>query len=271
MPELSIIIVHHRTPGFLKMCLDSINKTANGIDFELIVVDSMKNRESKDIVHERAPEAKYLGFKKNLGFGRGVNIGIKNSSGKYILILNPDIIIKDDAISKLLSFIKKHPDIGMVGPQLRNFNGTIQKSYFSYYKPMTILVRRSFLGNIGPFKKILDDFLMVDSNPDKIQTPDWIMGSAMMVSREAIEKVGLMDERFFMYFEDVDWARRFWHNDYKVVYYPEAIMYHYHQRESKSRLGIFDALFNRKTRWHINSGIKFFIKYRNLTRTNDQR
>ena len=136
---------------------------------------------------------------------------------------------------------------------------------------MTILVRRSFLGNIGPFKKILDDFLMTGTDTNKIQTPDWIMGSAMMVKRKAVEKVGLMDERFFMYFEDVDWARRFWHNDYKVVYYPEAIMYHYHQRESKSRLGIFDALFNRKTRWHINSGIKFFIKYRNLTRTNDQR
>lgn len=267
MPELSIIIVHHRTPGFLKMCLDSVNKAAGNINFELTVVDSMMSRESRDIISERGRGAKVFGFKENLGFGRGVNIGIKNSSGKYILILNPDIIIKDDAIVRLIKFLNMHTDVGMIGPQLRNFNNTVQRSYFSYYKPMTILVRRSFLGGIKPFKKILDDFLMADTDPNKIQTPDWIMGSAMIVRRDAVNKVGLMDERFFMYFEDVDWARRFWHNGYKVVYYPGAVMYHYHQRESKSRLGIFDALFNQKTRWHIESAIKFFIKYRNLTQT----
>lgn len=271
LPELSIIIVHHRTPGFLKMCLTSVAnscqlKASSSLSYELIIVDSMASRESKDIVKERVPGAKYFGFKNNLGFGKGVNIGIKNSTGKHILILNPDIITKDDAIGKLTEFLEKHPDVGMVGPQLRNFNDTVQRSYFSYYKPMTILVRRSFLGKISPFKKILDNFLMADTDPNKIQTPDWIMGSAMMVRREAVEKVGLMDERFFMYFEDVDWARRFWHNGYKVVHYPEAVMYHYHQRESKSRLGILDALFNQKTRWHIKSGIKFFIKYRNLAK-----
>ena len=126
------------------------------------------------------------------------------------------------------------------------------------------MVRRSLRGGIKPFKRGLDEFLMADADPDKIQTPDWIMGSAMMVRREAVQKVGLMDERFFMYFEDVDWCRRFWHNGYKVVYNPGAAMNHYHQRESKSRWGILDALFNQKTRWHINSALKFFWKYRNL-------
>lgn len=266
-PELSIIIVHHRTPGFLKMCLDSVKKAVFDIDCELIVVDSMSTRESRDIVQERAPEAIFLPSSSNLGYSRGVNIGLQKASGKYILVLNPDIIITQDNLKKLLDFMKKHPDIGMVGPQLRNFNDTIQNSYFSYYRPITIPIRRSFLGRLKPFKKMLDDFLMTSADPNKIQTPDWIMGSALLVGRQALEKVGPMDERFFMYFEDVDWARRFWHNGYKVVYYPSAFFYHYHQHESKTRLGVFDAVFNKKTRWHINSAIKFFMKYRNLSVT----
>ena len=239
-------------------------RTCQGIDYEIIVVDSLTTRQSRDIVRERTPRAKFLGYKTNLGFSRGVNIGLKNSIGKFLLVLNPDIVMSDDTVEKLLSYIQRHKDIGMVGPQLRNFNGTIQQNYFNFYTPLTIAARRSFLGKLWPFRQALADFLMTGSDPNKIQTPDWLMGSALMLRREAVAQVGPMDERFFMYFEDVDWARRFWHNGYKVVYYPKAVAYHYHQRESKSALGIFDAFFNQKTRWHIQSAVKFFRKYREL-------
>ena len=265
MKNLSIIIVHHQTPELLKLCLKSIKDTSADLDYDVIVVDSTISRKARDLISERYPEVKYLPFKDNLGYARGVNAGIKNTNGKYVLILNPDVIVTDRAISKMMSYMEEHPDIGILGPRVLNFNGTHQKTYFSYYKPITIPARRNrLLGKIGPFKRALDDFLMNDSNPAKLQTPDWIMGSALMARREVINEIGGMDERFFMYFEDVDWARRFWHNDYKVIYYPEAVMYHYHQRESSSRLGILDAIFNKKTRWHISSAIKFFWKYRDL-------
>ncbi|MBI2063428.1 MAG: glycosyltransferase family 2 protein [Candidatus Yanofskybacteria bacterium] len=275
--ELSIIIVHHQTPELLKLCLKSLGKVlisghhkSDGIEnvnksnFEIIVVDSTISRQARDLIREQYPEIKYIPFKENLGYARGVNIGIQSSCGKYILILNPDVIVTDGAIEKMADYMEKHPDIGILGPKVLNFNGTHQRTFFSYYKPATIIARRSFLGKFGRFKKELDKFLMADADSRKIQTPDWLMGSAIMVSREAFNKIGGMDERFFMYFEDVDWARRFWHNDYKVVYYPEAVIYHYHQRESSSRMGLLDAVFNNKTRWHIASAIKFFWKYRNL-------
>ena len=279
MPELSlsIVIVHHQTPEFLKLCLKSLKKTLDleaqprdylGVEplsnYEIIVVDSTISRQARDLIKENYPKIRYLPFKENLGYARGVNTGIKNSGGKYILILNPDVIVTDGAIEKMTSYMEKHPDIGMLGPRVLNFNETHQRTFFSYYKPATILARRSFLGRFRWLKKELDNFLMADADPSKIQTPDWLMGSAIMVSREVLNKIGGMDERFFMYFEDVDWARRFWHNDYKVIYYPEAVMFHYHQRESSSRLGLLDAIFNKKTRWHIASAIKFFWKYRNL-------
>jgi len=281
-PELSIIIVHHRTPELLKLCLKSLREVlisghrkshgtcdVNKLDYEIIVVDSTVSRKARDLIRENYSEIKYLPFEENLGYSRGVNSGIRNSSGEYILILNPDAIVTEGTIAELLDYMRKHPDIGMLGPKMLNFNGTVQRTYFSFYKPMTIIARRTFLGRFKPFKRALSDFLMADSDPNKIQTSDWLMGSAILVSRRAIEKVGGMDERFFMYFEDVDWARRFWHNDYKVVYYPKAVVYHYHQRESRSRLGLLDALFNKKTRWHISSAIKFFWKYRNLAKVNN--
>lgn len=266
MPELSIVIVHHQTPELLKLCLKSLAETENNLDYEVIVIDSTISRQARDLIQERYPHIKYLPFKENLGYSHGVNIGVQNSLGDYILILNPDVIVTESAISKMLSYMKQHRDIGMLGPRMLNFNGTHQKTFFSYYKPATILARRSFLSRFGPFKKALNDFLMTDADSKQIQTPDWLMGSAIMLSRKAIDEVGGMDERFFMYFEDVDWARRFWHNNYKVVYYPKAAIYHYHQRESRSRLGLLDTVFNKKTRWHIMSAFKFFWKYKDLSK-----
>jgi hypothetical protein len=266
--ELSIIIVHFKTPELLKLCLDSIKKTVRDVSYEVIVVDSATSRKSAELMRERFPETTFLPRKENLGYSRGVNAGIQKAKGEYFLILNPDVILTENSAAKMLDYMRKHPDIGMLGPKMLNFNGTTQRTYFSFYKPITIIARRTFLGGLKPFKKALDDFLMSDSDANKMQTPDWLMGSAIMASRRAVERAGGMDERFFMYFEDVDWARRFWHNDFKVVYFPEAVMYHYHQRESKSRLGLFDALFNKKTRWHIKSAVKFFWKYRNLAKAN---
>ncbi|HEY4507052.1 MAG TPA: glycosyltransferase family 2 protein [Candidatus Paceibacterota bacterium] len=264
MKDLSIIIVHHQTPELLKLCLDSLTKTTSEIDREIIVIDSTISHKARDIIKSNFSGVVYLPFKGNLGYSRGVNEGVKHSKGQYILVVNPDVIVTEGSIGKMLQYIQEHEDIGMLGPQILNFNGTHQRTFFSYYKPSTVLARRTFLGRLKRFKKEINNFLMTDADYTQIQTPDWIMGSAMMISRRALEKVGGMDERFFMYFEDVDWARRFWHNDYKVVYYPEAVFYHYHQRESKSKLGILDAIFNRKTRWHIQSAFKFFWKYHDL-------
>jgi len=264
MPELSIVIVHHKTPELLKLCLSSIKKTVGGINYEVIVADSGTSRQTKYAIEEKFSEALFLPHEKNLGYSRGANVGVEKAKGDYLLILNPDIVVTENSVSKMLNYIKKYSDIGILGPKMLNFNGTIQRTCFSFYKPITIIARRTFLGRFRPFRQALDDFLMADSDPQKIQTPDWLMGSALMVSRKALKKVGPMDERFFMYFEDVDWARRFWHNGYKIIYYPEAVMYHYHQRESKSKLGLLAPLFNKKTRWHIVSALKFFRKYRDL-------
>ena len=226
MLKLSVIIVNYKTPELLRLCLKRLEEHLKGIDYEVVVIDNAATPPNP-LLSIRGGEGgvvRYIPIKQNIGFARGVNKGLLETSGQYKLILNPDALITEGSVQKMLAYMDRHQDIGMMGPQLLYFNGNHQRSYHRFYRPITIFARRTFLGKI--LKNVMDDFMMADTDPTKIQTPDWILGAAMLVRAEAVKKVGLMDERYFLYFEDVDWCRRFWHNDYKVVYYPSAVFYH---------------------------------------------
>lgn len=260
---LSIIIVHHKTTELLKLCLNSIEKNLiyKNNESEVIVVDSETETKTEDLVVEKYPWVKYLPLKKNVGYAAGVNCGLKTAVGEYLAILNPDIIITPDSLEKILKYLKENPEVGLLGPKLLNFNGKPQNSCFRFYKPTTIAYRRTFLGKTHFGKKELASFNLSDLNKQEIIFPDWLMGSAMFTKREAVNKVGLMDERFKLYFEDVDWARRFWENGYKVVFFPKATMLHYHIRKSKAGFDFLDMFLRREARWHITSAVKYFLKH----------
>jgi N-acetylglucosaminyl-diphospho-decaprenol L-rhamnosyltransferase len=259
--ELSIIITSYKNPELLRVCLDSIKKNISLSDYEIIVADSETEEKIELMMREDYPEVIFLPAHENLWFGGEVNAGIGKSRGKYVLILNDDIIVKKDSIEKLLQYSREHPQIGIVGPQLLNFNETFQPSCFRFLSPFTILYRRTYLGKLPFAKKHLDHFLMKDFDHQETRAVDWLMGSAMLIKKSAIEKVGLVDRRFQMYMEDTDWCRRFWENGYAVIYYPKSQMYHYHRRGSAGK-GILNLLlFNRLTRLHIQSALKYFLKY----------
>jgi GT2 family glycosyltransferase len=259
--ELSIIISSYKNPELTKVCIDSIRRNCSLESYEIIVADSETEEKTSMIMREDYPEIIFFPFEKNVGFQELVKKGIGSSKGEYILILNADIIVKKGSIEKLLEFIKNNQNVGIAGPQLINFNGTLQFSCFKFYTPLTILYRRTFLGRLSFAKKHLDNFLMKDFDHKSLKEVDWMMGSALITSRKAIEKVGPMDSRFRMYMEDTDWCRRFWENGYKVVYFPEPQMYHYHGRGSAGRSVIKSLVSNRLTWLHIGSAIKYFIKY----------
>jgi len=259
--ELSIIITNYKAPELLKVCIDSILRNIEIKEFEIIVSDSATEEDTELMMHGDFPDIKFFSSKENIGFSRLVNKGLEVAQGKYILILNGDIIVKKLSIEKLLEYIKNHPEVGIVGPQLLNFNETFQPSTFRFYTPLTVIYRRTFLGKFGFAKKHLDRFLMKDFNHQSVREVDWIMGSSLMTSRKAVSKVGQMDDRFKMYFEDTDWCRRFWENRYKVVYFPKTQMYHYHGRGSAGK-GVIRLLLSNKLTWiHISSAIKYFTKY----------
>jgi GT2 family glycosyltransferase len=259
--ELSIIITSYRNPELLRLCLDSVKKNTQG-SFELIVTDSATEEATEMMMREEFPEVRFFPFEKNVGFQALLRKGLEESKGGYILLLNGDVVVTEKAIESLLEYIKKNPGVGMVGPKLLNFNSTIQDSCFRFYRPWTILYRRTFLGKFGFAKKHLDWFAMKDYDHKDPKETDWIMGSALMISREALKNVGYMDKSFFMYMEDVDWCRRFWEAGYKVIYYPLVSMYHYHGKGS-GKGGFLRSIFRNRLTWiHIESALKYFWKYR---------
>lgn len=260
--DLSITILSYRNPAMLRMCLNSLAKALpKDITTETIVVDNATIPETQNVVLEefvdKIPNLRLLPLKENTGYTRGVNEGFRAAKGEYILSLNYDIVVRLGAIKSLLDFHRQHPEIGLIGPELLNFTDTHQDSYFRFYTPLTVVYRR--LPGLPGGKKILDSFLMRDSDPKQIVEPDWVSGAAMMVSRKAMEKIGLLNQKLFHYFSDVDWAHRFWENGLKVIYYPGAKLYHYLGRSSKGSFPLWDLIFKREARWHLTDGIRYFL------------
>ncbi|EKE20669.1 MAG: hypothetical protein ACD_7C00507G0006 [uncultured bacterium] len=259
--DLSIIITNYKNPDLLKLCINSILSNVKNVSYEIIVADSDTEEETEMMMREEFPQVKFFPFFENVGFKKLVNMGSTNSSGEYLLVLNGDILVKENSVEKMLEYVKSDKTFGMIAPRLLNFNGTPQDSCFRFYKLITIVYRRTILGKLPFAKKHLDWFLMRDYDRKEPREVDWVMGSAMMIPRKAFKKVGPMDERFFMYMEDVDWCRRFWENGFKVIYFPLAEMLHYHGKGSGKNGFFYSIFFNRLTWAHISSAVKYFWKY----------
>lgn len=262
MVDISVVLVHYKTPGLLRQCIESIYKVKPNVSFEIIVVDNNSGDNTPQWIDDDFPEVVMIANKDNRGFPKAVNQGVRKARGRYILLLNPDITVLEDSMDELFKYMETHKEVGLVGPKLINPNGSLQKSCFKYY-PNTriILYRRTFLGNFNGAQKVLKKFTMDEWDHNEEKEVAWVLGSSMLVRREAIEDIGLMDERFFMYMEDVDWCRRLWQNGWKVMYFPHVKMVHYYARASADNANAFAAFFNKQTRIHIASGVKFLLKY----------
>lgn len=259
--KLSIIVVNYNTGQLTASCVKNILQKNLPFSHEIIVVDNASADDSVSLLQSDFPEIKVIGNKQNLGLARAVNIGIKQAAGQYVLVLNPDIVVIDDAIEKLVNYMEQNSDVGVAGGKLLSPNGKLQYSSYRFYKPMTILYRRTRLGNTEKGKKEVNQFLMKDYDHSQITDVDWLMGACLLIRAKALKQVGGMDERFFLYFEDVDWCRRFWEKGWRVVYMPKANFSHYHQRSSETN-GLWSLISNRVVREHIRSAIKYFWKYR---------
>lgn len=263
-PTLSILITSYKNASLLRLCIESFRKNLKRLDYEIIVADSETTEEIRDLMKEKFSEIDFISNKKNLGFGRLFNQLLKKARGEFYFVVNADIVVKDNAIEKLLACLKADEKIGIIGPRLINFDNSIQPSFFKFYKITTVIYRRTFLKKLPWAKKELDQFLMKNTKKNKPFKADWLMGSALMFRATTAKKIGFMDSRFFMYFEDVDWCWRAWAQGFKVIHNPLIKVYHYHGKQSANK-GIINAiLFNKYTRMHIQSALKFFWKHKTL-------
>jgi hypothetical protein len=206
------------------------------------------------------PEVIFIPSEKNLGYAGGNNLGLQKAKGKYLMILNPDILILTNEMERMIHYLDLHPEVGLLGPKLINPDGTLQYSCYRFPTFFTPFYRRTFLGKLPWFKDKVKKYLMMDWDHQENREVDWLLGGCFLVRKTAMERVGLMDERFFMYFDDVDFCRRFWEANFRVVYFAQAEVVHYHQRTSAENWWLF-GLFSRVSREHIKSWLKYFAKY----------
>ncbi len=262
--DLSIVIVNYKSRDKLLNCLKSIaGMTSPDIAYEVIVVDNASGDDLSGLM-EVYPELQLIESPNNLGMGGGNNLGITAAQAPYVFILNPDTVIQGEVISVLFNYLKAHPTVGLVGPKLLYPDGSLQLScsrFPSFFMP---LLRRTFLGEY--FKTARDRFTMTDFDHNSIKPVDWLMGSSLMFRKEIALADGSQflprfDERYFMYFEDIDLARQFWTNGFQVVYNPEAVIIHDHQRQSAKYPWYIAVIVDRSAWWHIQSWLNYFAKW----------
>lgn len=258
----SLIITHFRTPAVLKLAIGYFERALEEVgEHQIIVADSGTQSDTRDCM-AGFPDVIYMPHEKNVGYAKSVNDGLTKATGEYIFVVNADIVAAEKRVfADLISFMEQHQKAGIAGPALLNFDGSPQDSAFRFYSPATILARRTFLGKTPWGKHILKNFFLDTSNQEEALSVDWLMGSFFCIRRRALEEAGPLDERFFMYMEDVDWCRRFWEKGWQVMYVPSAHAYHYHFQASKKWGGLRDVFFNWYTRMHLLSAFKYFRKY----------
>jgi len=268
--DLSIIILNYKSKGLVKQCVKNIITATANLNYEIIVIDNDSKDDIDKMLKENFPQVKFIQTGANLGFAAGNNVGLKEAQGKYLMILNPDVTVLNGTIEKMIKFMEENPEVGLVGPKLINPNGSYQISCRTFTKTKHIILLRTPLGKLSWAKECLDKHLMADFDRLTNREVDWLHGACLLAKKLAVNEIGMFDERYFMYVEDIDWCRRFWLANYKVYYLAEAEMVHLLEKASDHGSWNFWKL-NKSTRWHIASWLKYLLKYsglKNHVRTN---
>ncbi len=251
--DVSVIVVSWNVWSWLAPCLRSIRQALGRLEGEIIVVDNASTDGTPERVREAFPEVRLLINPANRGFPAANNQGMAVARGRYFFLLNPDTVVLDQAIEELVTFADAHPDVGVVGPQLLNPDGSVQSSRRRFPTFWTALFESTWWQPWAP-RSILAHYYVLDRPDHEIQEVDWVTGAAMLVRREVVERVGPMDEGFFMYAEELDWCRRIRQAGWRVFYYPPAKVIHYGGRSSDQVPALQHLAFQR-------SKIRYFRKH----------
>ena len=218
IPDVSVIILNWNTRQLLKECLETLTQqqTATpGIVVQLLVVDNASEDGSRDMVQTLFPHVMLHVNSTNIGFGAGNNAALPAACGRYVLFLNSDTRVMEDALAKMVAYGDAHPDIGILGPKLLNGDGSLQYSCRRYPQLLTGFFRNTPLGRLFPQNKFTTDYLMQDWDHATPRDVDWVSGAALMIRRELLEQIGSFDPDYYMYCEDVDLCWRANHAPYQ--------------------------------------------------------
>jgi GT2 family glycosyltransferase len=235
--DLSVIIVNWNVRPLLERCLRSVIESAQrgGLECEIAVVDNASTDGSQEMVERLFPAVELISSDANLGFARANNLGASRSSGRHLLLLNPDTEVGGDALPVMVAFLNQHPDVGLLGPKLLFADGSVQPSRRRFPSLATAFLESTVVQQWFPQNRTLARYYVQDRSDDVEQDVDWVVGACMLIRRQAWEQVGPLDERFFMYSEELDWCRRLKSAGWRVVYVPSATVVH-HEGQSSAQV-----------------------------------
>jgi GT2 family glycosyltransferase len=235
--DLSVIIVNWNVRTLLERCLRSVIESAQrgGLQCEIVVVDNASTDGSTEMVQRLFPSVELIRSEANLGFARANNLGVSRSSGRHLLLLNPDTEVVDDALPVMVAYLDKHRDVGLLGPKLLFADGSVQPSRRRFPTLSTAFLESTVVQQWFPQNRTLARYYVQDRSDDAEQDVDWVVGACMLIRRQAWDQVGPLDERFFMYSEEMDWCRRLKSAGWRVVYLPSAVVMH-HEGQSSAQV-----------------------------------
>jgi len=217
--RLAVVVVTYNALPWVEQCLDSV------AEWETVVVDHGSTDGTLALVQERFPGVRLV-QQDNLGLGAGWNRGIRETSSPYVLILNADAWAVGDGVRRLLDFAEGEPRAAVIGPKLLNTDGSLQRSVRGFPTLWRLATEYFFLRKLAPSSSALNSFYAGGFAHDRVCEAEFVMGSVMLVRREAIDEVGLLDEDFFLFSEETDWCYRFREAGWKVLFTPEAEFVH---------------------------------------------
>jgi GT2 family glycosyltransferase len=275
--DLSIIIVSWNVSDLLKKCIDSIYKHTQGISFEVFVIDNASADKTAEMVKgsfgcksagarackragvKSVPNPLYLiSNQTNRGFAAANNQGIKKAKGDYILLLNPDTELKEDSLTKMVNFMKNRPQCGIAGCHLLNPDGSAQDSVrgFPGFLDQTLILLK--FHHIFPHFFVFRRYLYQNFDYEKESSVDQVMGAAFMIRRQVIKQIGLLDENFFIWFEEVDYCLRAKSAGWQIVYTPTTSIIHHFGQSFKQVMTVKkQKIWNKSLRY-------YFLKHHSL-------
>ncbi len=242
--DVGVVVVAHNSLPWLERALESVR------GHETIVVDNGSTDGTADFVRERFPDVRLV-EQENRGMGGGNNVGMRLASGRYFLLLNSDAWILRDGVERLVEFADAHPEAAVVGPRLLNPDGSLQRSVRGFPTLWRLATEYLFLRKLAPRSRLLNSFYAGDFDHDELREADWLYGAVLLVRRDATDDVGLFDEDFFLFSEEVDWCYRFRQAGWQVLFYPGAEAVHVGGASHGGRL------YTENLRGHL----RFFAKH----------
>jgi len=261
-PEISVVVVSYNTRDILRRCLAQLRAALAGIRGEAIVVDNASADGSADMVADEFPEMRLLRSSVNLGFAAANNRGFELARGRYVVLLNPDAFVGDGALARALAHMERSPRVGLAGGRLQDPDGRLQPSGRLFPSLLNELLVTSGLAARYAGSRLFGRFDRSWADPGRPARVDWVPGAFTIIRREALARTGGFDERFFMYYEEVDLCRRMADAGYEVWYWPDIVVTHIGGASSKTVKSLaFSSAGSQLTLWRLRSALLYYRKH----------